>query len=105
MKKINFEPVANVAKDICKIVGYGTAMMLPYAIKEMILREVNNKPVGYSDAVKVIMNSSMLSSYKHEAMTALKPEGGNDYYKAVIYVVNSSMLGSDKVKMIQDLAK
>lgn len=61
--------------------------------------------VGYDDAVKVIMNSNMLSSYKTEAISALDKDGTSDYYRAVISTVNSDMMSSYKVDAIRNMSK
>ena len=59
--------------------------------------------VKYNDAVKVIMDSNMLPSYKAEIMTILKRDETSEYYKVVIDTVRSSMLGSTKVEIIRNL--
>lgn len=58
----------------------------------------------YSGAIKAIMNSDMLGSYKKDAVDAVKKDQDADYYKSVIEVVNSNMLGSYKVETIKKLA-
>lgn len=61
--------------------------------------------VGYDDAVKVIMNSDMMSSYKTEAISVLKHDSTPDYYRAVISTVNSDMMSSYKVDAIRNMSK
>ena len=57
----------------------------------------------YSGAIKAIINSSMLSSYKQDAIEAVKKDQDATYYKSVIEVVNSNMLGSYKVETIKKI--
>jgi hypothetical protein len=107
MKKINLKPLGDFAKDICGVVVSGLALSVLYNVSERVLGGNNSKAyVDYDDAVKAIMESSMLSSYKKEAMELLKPYGTMSYYKAVIYIVKDlSVLSSDKIKMIQSLSE
>lgn len=104
MAKINWKPVGEFAGELCKIVGYGLALVLPHVVAGCISSTTDKLTADYGGAVKAIMNSDMLSSYKQEAIKALKNDGSIDYYKAVIHVVYSSALSSYKVDMIQDLS-
>lgn len=61
--------------------------------------------VKYSDAVRVIMNSIMLSSYKEEALGILKRDGDAEYYKSVIMVIESNSLSSTKMDMMRKLSE
>lgn len=57
----------------------------------------------YSGAIKAIMNSDMLSSYKKDAISIIQKDKDASYYKSIIEVVNSDMLGSyilDTIKLI-----
>lgn len=58
----------------------------------------------YSGAIKAIMNSDMLGSYKKDAVEAVQKDKDEDYYKSVIEVVNSNMLGSYKVETIKKIS-
>lgn len=106
MAKINWKPVGEFAGDLCKIVGYGLALVLPHAIVGYVSSKNDTTTVtaNYSGAVEAIMKSDMMSSYKQEAINALKTDGSIDYYKAVIHVVYSSAMSSYKVNMIRDLS-
>ena len=104
MTKINWKPVGEFAGELCKIVGYGLALVLPHAVVGYVSNKNDTVTADYGGAVKAIMNSDMLSSYKQEAIKALKTDGSIDYYKAVIHVVYSSAMSSYKVNMIQDLS-
>lgn len=51
------------------------------------------------------MNSNMMSSYKTEAVSAVKRDGTPDYYRAVISTVNSDMIPSYKIEAIRNISK
>ena len=61
------------------------------------------EPANYGEAVKAIVNSDMLDSYKKEIMGMLSAYGRQEYYEAVIDIVNSDMLDSYKKEMIEQL--
>lgn len=67
------------------------------AVKRLVV-----KP-DYGGAIKAIMNSDMLGSYKKEAVEAVQKDQNESYYKSVIEVVNSNMLGSYKVDTIKKI--
>ena len=104
MAKLNLKPVGEFAGEFCKIVGYGLALVLPRVITVYLSNKHDKVTADYSGAVEAIMNSDMMSSYKQDAVQALKTNGSIDYYKAVIHIVYSSAMSSYKVNMIQDLS-
>ena len=59
--------------------------------------------VTYNDAVRVIMDSDMLTSYKTDIVKILKRNETSDYYKAVIHTVKSDILSIYKVDIIEEL--
>lgn len=61
--------------------------------------------VGYDDAVRVILDSDMLSSYRKEAVSLVKVGRGSDYYRAIIHAVGSSLMSSDRVDLIRRLSE
>lgn len=65
------------------------------------LRYIGN--VGYDDAVKAILDSSMVSCCKQEAISLVKMDASSEYYKAVINTVQSSMVASYKIGVIRDM--
>lgn len=58
---------------------------------------------GYDDAIEAIMDSYMPSSYKTEAVAAVKRREMSDYYNSVISIAKSSMCSSNKVETIKKL--
>lgn len=66
-------------------------------------QECKLKTESYYDAVKSIVESNMLSSYKQEMISMLKHDAEPVYYKTVAEIVKSSMLDSYKIEMIKSL--
>ena len=106
MKKfeITKETIKNVSKVCGMVALYGVALATSnMSVKDIIDKVRFNGNVKYSDAVSVIMDSSMFSSDKTRAIDAVKRDGDADYYRAVIQIVKSSMFSSDKVRTIANL--
>lgn len=59
--------------------------------------------VGYSDAIKVIMDSDLLDHYKSEAISNLKFDETQSYYVAVISIMSSDMLDHYKMDSFKKL--
>lgn len=53
----------------------------------------------------VVLSSSMLGSDKARIMQVLKRDEDSEFYKAVIETVRSSMLGSTKVQIIENMCR
>ena len=104
MRKIDMKNVGKFVGEVGKILVYGASMVLPYAISESALKKLNDLTIGYDTVIKAVMDSSMLSSQKSEVLPVVKPNETKEYYKAIIYVLESNILSSDKVKMIKDLS-
>ena len=105
--KITKEQVKGFVKGCC-LAAYGVAAIAGACMVKG--SETSNKTyyvgsAGYSDAVKVIMDSTLLGSYKTRAIELLKRNEDAAYYNAVISIVNSSMLGSNKVEAIETISK
>ena len=64
-----------------------------------------NGNVGYDDAVKVVMDSSIPSYDKSRIMQFLKRDENSEYYRAVIHTIKSSMSSYTKVEIIQNVCK
>lgn len=104
--KLNKEQVGKI------IVGTGKAIVCGLSCLALIVPHVENSvnavkrltvKADYSGAIKAIMNSDMLGSYKKDAVEAVQKDQNEDYYKSVIEVVNSNMLGSYKVETIKKI--
>lgn len=109
MKKIKItkEHVKSAVKGIC-ILAYSAAAVAGAVFTRGETRTSNMYYVGaagYSDAVKVIVESSMFDSMKTRAIELLKHDGDAGYYNAVISTVNSSMFDSKKIQAIEMLSQ
>lgn len=104
MKSVNLKPLKDFTVKACKVVGSGLALALSHVVSEMVRNNCNPNSVTYNDAVEAIMDSYMASSYKREAVAALKRVESEDYYKAVIAVTNSWMAGSEQVETIRQMS-
>lgn len=108
MRKINItkDTITNAAKVCGMVAIYGVALATSNAsVKDIIDKVRYSGNVKYSDAVSVIMDSSMFSSDKTRVIDVVKKDGDVEYYRAVIQIVKSSMFSSDKVKTIVNLCK
>ena len=102
--KITKDMVMSTGKSVGVGVLYGLMFLASKVAVSDVVDMVRYKGnVKYSDAVDVIMNSSMYSSDKNRALVALRRDEDAEYYRAVIRVVNSNMFSSDKIKTIADL--
>ena len=94
------------------IIGTGKVILCGLSCLALIVPHVDNSinamkrltvEASYSGAIKAIMDSNMLNSYKKEAVDVLLKNQDEDYYKAVIEVINSNMLDSYKVETIKKI--
>ena len=102
----NLKVVGQVAKRSCNVI----VPVLVMALSTLSVGEVMdviryNGNVGYDDAVKAIMDSSIPSYDKSRIMQFLKRDENSEYYKAVIHTIKSSMPSYTKVEIIQNLCK
>ena len=105
--KITTEQVKGFVKNCC-LLAYGAAAIAGACmVKGRETSRVTNyyRTASYSDAVKVIMESTMFGSHKTRAMELLKRDGDSEYYTSVIAVVNSTMFSSNKIEAIETLSK
>lgn len=97
------ETFKRVLGTICKIAVAGAFLSLPRVTKVTYIREDSCSTVGYYDAVRAIMNTSMFASDKRACVAAMKRDGESDYYRAVIEIVQGEMFASDKLATIKTL--
>lgn len=98
--------VGEAIKKVSKVAAYGLVMFGPSIVDTYCAKQRNSETVGYDDAVKAILNSSMWRSDKPEAVTCLKRCAGSNYYKAIIVIANSpDIYASDKVVLIRELSE
>lgn len=106
MKKINWESVGKFAKQACEIAIYGTIGLMAFKYGEPATKSYSYTDATYGAAVEAIMDSSMYSHYKTEAIELLKRDETADYYRAVIRVVeDGSMYSHYKIEMIKTLSE
>ena len=96
------------------VVGTGKAVVFGLSCLALILPNVENSisamkrltaKADYSGAIKAIMCSDMMSSYKQDAIEAVLKDQDEVYYESVIEVVNSNMLSSYKIDTIRKISK
>jgi len=106
MKALDMVTIGKAVKGIANILVGGTLISLSCDVIGDTIGQFVGKTASYDEAVKVIANDAkMLSEYKCEAASILKHDESKEYYKAVINVMKSDMLGSEKVKMINVLSQ
>lgn len=98
MRNINMDTIGKLTKGVCDILVSGAILVLSCKAFNMI---VEQHEIGYYDAVKTIMDSSMFSSSKKEMIGLLKRDETSEYYKTVISIVESGSFSSEKVDMIK----
>lgn len=106
--KLNKEQVGKIISGTGKVIVCGLsclALIAPHVESGVSAVKRLTAKADYSGAIKAIMNSTMLSSYKQDAVEAVQKDQNTDYYKSVIEIVNSSMLGSYKVESIKKISK
>lgn len=103
MRKIDWRPIGNLAKDICKVVAYyGTPILASVIVNKQT--ECRNLTAGYDDVVSAIMHSDMLSSDKCDVVSVVRRNGDAELYRALIHIINDhSLLSSYKKDMIKQL--
>lgn len=108
LSKERLYAIGNVVKEYSKVLGPVIGYVLYSnrgAIADVLEELRYSGNVNYNDAVKVIMNSNMLTSYKTDIMKILKKNESSEYYKTIINVVKSDVLSSYKVEMISEINK
>ena len=102
----NLKVVRQVAKRSCNVIVPVLVMALStLSVGEVMDMIRYNGNVGYDDAVKVIMDSSIPSYDISRIMQFLKRDENSEYYRAVIHTIKSSMSSYTKVEIIQNLCK
>ena len=95
------------------VVGTGKAVVFGLSCLALIIPHVENSinavkrltaKADYSGAIKAIMSSDMMSSYKQDAIEAVLKDKDEAYYESVIEVINSNMLSSYKIDTIKKIS-
>lgn len=106
MLHIDNETLGKAVKKTCKFAAVGLLLATRVKIEKVDTNEWTNVFAGYGDAIEAISKSTMFSSQKREAISAVKKDGTTDYYKAIISITNNSnMFSSDKLNTIKNLSK
>lgn len=108
MKKLNITKgtIKDTFKVVCKVALCGVAIAKSSNTARDIIDMVRySGNVKYSDAVDVIMDSSMFDSNKNEALVLLKKNKDAEYYKTIIRIIKSDMFDSNKIKAITNFNK
>lgn len=106
--KLSKEQVGKIVVGTGKVVIYGLsclAMILPHVENSIDAVKRLTVKADYSGAIKAIMSSDMMSSYKQDAIEAVLKDQDEVYYKSVIDIVNSNMLSSYKIDTIRKISK
>lgn len=111
--KVNFEVVKKALCTVGEYAKAGCAIAVPIVVATLCEKGANRAiskiqyggKVGYDDAVKAILDSSMYSDAKKKAVSLLKKDGDVEYYRAVAYITQTAMYSDAKVELIADLSK
>ena len=106
--KMDKQQVGRIIVGTGKVIVYGLsclALLIPRAESNANAMKHSTVEASYSGAIKAIMDSDMLSSYKKAAVNVLLKNQDKEYYKAVIEVINSNMLDSCKVETIKKISE
>ena len=106
---INWSNVGKKARDVA-IAAFNLALIWRFLqpsrkYGEYEARKHGNMTASYGEAVKAIVHSDMLDSYKRDVVGLLKTNGDVEYYESVISIVNSNMLDSYKKEMVKTLSE
>lgn len=101
---MNNEIIKRVGRAVCKAAAIAIGMGITRGLQAdcNVNREVNHD-VGYYDAVRAIMSTSMFASDKRMCVDVMRKGECSGYYKAVIEIAQSSMFGSDKIDAIKSI--
>lgn len=116
MKKIfTKERIEQLASGVILLTGTVLAMILNSLMTnddEFVSQynaKTNNydvyKPINYSDALEVIINSDMFDHNKSRAMSIVKLNCNSGYYKSIIAIMKSDMFDSGKLEAISNINK
>lgn len=97
--------IGRFMKKGCKYLFYAAVTVLSCStVTDEIFKSMRySDGASYSDAVLAIMESSMVSSYKDEAVAVLSKDCDSEFYKAIIHIIDSDMMSSYKVDAIKKL--
>lgn len=105
--KVNWKAIGEGAKKVGGTIGYVLLLTSPYVLgARKDSKENYLEPANYSGAIRAILRSNMLDSYKKEAMSVIERDLDPGVYAAIIEVAHSnSTLDSYRIDMIRNLVK
>jgi hypothetical protein len=104
--KLNKEQVGKIVVGTGKAVVFGLsclALVIPHVENSISAVKRLTAKADYGGAIKAIMNSDMMSSYKQDAVEAVLKGQDEAYYESIIEVINSNMLSSYKIDAIKKI--
>ncbi len=98
--KKGLKTVGSFVMDVLEIIS-------PVVVTGLFLTKPSMyKPiVKYSDVIVAVNDSGMWSDDKVKVISELPMGQNSEFYKAVIYVIKSSLLPSDKANLILEMYK
>ena len=100
---VDWSRVGSIAKRIGKgALAYGSTVLVSRLLKTNT-NVYDSAFAEYDDVISAILHSNMLSSDRAIVASMIPRNGDRRLYRAIILVVNSSMLTSDKIKTIRSL--
>lgn len=98
--KKGLKTVGLFVKDVLEVVS-------PVVVTGLLLSKPSKYKCihSYGDAVAAIMNSTMWSDDKNEAVSALPVYATPGFYDAIITIANSTMFSDDKLDSILKICK
>ena len=103
---INKEKVGQIVKTGSNLLVFGLMFVSPYIGRKEIVDTVRYScNVKYSDAVEVVLQSTMFSGDKTKAIAMIPKDKDSDFYKSVIAVMKSNLFSGDKLKMLNKICE
>lgn len=103
---IPLRTIGRIATGVGNVLSFAAVLVVPLLSKKDTIHEVRYNTVAtYDDVIMAIMNSNMLSSDMSRATAVVPKDGDSTLYKAMINVINSNMLPSDKIDTIKHICK
>ena len=105
-KLLTVGTIKTIAGKVWDVASYGLMLAASYKLADYVAGGDGSKLATYDDAVKAIMDSSMFSHDKADAVAVLSRYESSTFYKAIVHVAkDSSMFSHDKVEMIKTLSE
>ena len=96
--------IGAIATGVGNALSVVSVFALPHLSKKDTRKNVHNN-TSYDDVIMAITQSGMLSSDKTTVVALIPKHSRSTLYKAMINVIESDMLMSDKIETIQHICK